>query len=273
MTEFKIDKNEFEYLSKMIYDNFGIQLNESKKTLLEGRLQKILRKNNLAGFKDYIAFLKSSSDIFANLGELADNISTNHTFFWREPKHFEIFRDQVLPELKRTQIAKKKIRVWCAASSTGEEPYQLAILLKNHFKHEYQNWDAGVLATDISDRALNVAEKGIYSNERVSKLPKEILNAGFDKIQDHWQVKHDVRNDVTYRRFNLMNPLPFKSMFDVVFCRNVMIYFDEETRKALVKRIYDKMNPGGLLFISLSESLNRETCPFKYISPGLYKKI
>ena len=272
--DIKITDREFRKLADVIFKQFGIRLNDNKKNLVEGRLQKILKQKGFATFSQYYDYLMTHpTDSKQSLSDLADKISTNHTFFWREPKHFEIFENKILPELAKRNKDTKMLRIWCAAASTGEEPYTLAMILKRFFGNEYSMWDAGILATDISSKALAQMNAGVYSNDRVQELPVGLRNIGFDKVdRNTWKIKPEIKGDVTIRRFNLMNPLPFKSQFDVVFCRNVMIYFDDPTREDLVNKIFNKTKLGGHLFVSLSESLNRSKTPFTYSTPGHYKK-
>lgn len=274
-TTIKITDAEFKKLGGLIYDNFGINLSDEKRQLLEGRFQSILKKYNLASFKDYYEFLhQDRSQKISRLGELVDKISTNHTFFYREPKHFQLMEKEWLPELIKANATSKKLRIWCGAASTGEEPYTLLSILLKVLGPNYPSWDTGVIATDISSQALAKANAGIYEPEHVEELPKDLIRPIFnlDKALGKYKVKESVRSEILFRRFNLMNTLPFKGKFDIVFCRNVMIYFDKPTTMALVERIYDSVNPGGYLIISLSESLMRDQTRFKYISPGVYKK-
>lgn len=270
----RISDKEFEKLGKLIYDNFGINLTAEKRQLVEGRFQKILRNNNLKNFSVYLNFLNSHpSQKHDRIGELVNQISTNHTFFYREPKHFELMEKEWLPELIKKNASSKKLRVWCAASSTGEEPYTLLAILLRTLGANYRNWDTGVLATDISSKALGIANDGIYSRTDVDALPKMLSSLVFEALnKSQVKVKESVKSEIMFRRFNLMNPLPFRNNFDLVFCRNVMIYFDKDTTVNLVNRIYQKMNPGGYFIISLSESLVRDKTPFKYICPGVYIK-
>ena len=270
----RINAQEFMQLSQLIKSHFGIHLTETKKSLIEGRFQKVLKKLNLFTFKDYLAYLNMpGQNTTQKLGELIDRISTNHTFFHREASHFDFLEKVILPEIKAKNQTSKRIRMWCAASSYGQEPYTLAMRMMKFFGPDYKNWDAGLLASDISEEALNIAIEGIYDANDVQQLPQEWVKFGFKPLGDgRFQVLDSIRKEVTYRRFNLMNDLPFKSNFDIVFCRNVMIYFDDPTKEALVKRIYDKMNPGGYFVVSLSESLKRNSCPFNYVSPGVYQK-
>jgi chemotaxis protein methyltransferase CheR len=271
-----ITDNEYNLLSTYVYNNIGINLSDQKRNLLTSRLQKILREYSYHSFQEYYETL--ISDKTGNkLSELANVISTNHTFFWRENDHFEFFRDKVLPQIKdkinKTGI--KDIRIWSAGCSSGEEPYMLIILMMDFFGLEYLKFDAGVLATDISEKALDFAKIGIYTEERMKYLPENIRNKYFKKTLDNrWEVIDKVKKEVTYRRFNLMNKsFPFKKQFDVIFCRNVMIYFDDITRIELVEKFYNMTAPGGYLFIGHAETLSRmKDSKYSFVKPALYQK-
>ena len=182
----------------------------------------------------------------------------------------------VLPEM--TEELKRRneydFRLWCAGCSSGEEAYMLSMLMMEFFGAQYGQWKAGVLATDISEKALLVAEKGLYPEERISLLPGEYKSKYFQPLPDkHWQVKPLVQREVVFRKLNLMNTsFPFKKPFHVIFCRNVMIYFDKPTRDALIQRFYDILVPGGYLFIGHSETIDRAHSAFRYIKPALYQK-
>ena len=271
----EVTDEEFILIRDLIYKNIGINLTEEKRSLVNGRLQKILRKLNFKTFKEYYQFLINDKSGEA-LSELANVISTNHTFFGREIDHFEYFVDIVLPEIEAR--AKKTnnfdIRVWSAGCSSGEEPYTLVMLMMEYFGKEYNKWKVGVLATDISLTVLERAKKGIYPDERVQPLPDIFKKKYFKHLPTgEWEVIDALKREVTFRRFNLMNEkFPFKSPFDVIFCRNVMIYFDEPTRERLVDKFYQFTAPNGYLFIGHSETLNRTKTKYVYLKPAVYKK-
>ncbi len=271
----QISDEEFELFRKFIYRNFGINLTDAKRALLMNRLQKILKKKGFRSFKEYYESIQNDKSL-SELSELIDAVSTNHTFFFRESTHFDYLVNTSLPELipRITAQGQKDLRVWCAAASTGEEPYVIAMLLMEYLGKDYRNWSAGLLATDISHDALNTAMHGIYSEDRMSQVPKKYKHSYFDKIgPDQYQVKEHLKQEVLYRRFNLMNEtFPFKKPFHVIFCRNVMIYFDQVTRAGLVQRLYDFTAPGGYLFIGNAETLGRNETKYTYIAPSIYKR-
>jgi chemotaxis protein methyltransferase CheR len=270
-----LSENEFDNLSRLVYERFGIHLPPEKRTMVTVRLQKILRRMGMTSFHQYYDYLVRSKNNEA-LIEFANHITTNHTFFFREKEHFDYLVKRVLPEmtapLKRRQ--EYDFRMWCAGCSSGEEAYMLAMLMMEFLGPEYSRWKAGVLATDISEKALAVAESGEYSEERIALLPEEYKRKYFQLLPDkHWRVKPLLQNEVIFRKFNLMNTVfPFRKPFHVIFCRNVMIYFDKPTRNALVQRFYDSLLPGGYLFIGHSETIDRASSDFRYITPALYQK-
>ncbi|GAA0178113.1 protein-glutamate O-methyltransferase CheR [Clostridium sediminicola] len=268
-----ITDKEFYLLAEYIEKNFGIHLKKEKQTLVTGRLHNTLAQLGFNSYEEYYKYLVSDKTGTASK-VLIDKITTNHTYFMREAEHFYFFRDKVLPYLKKIALD-KDLRIWCAASSTGEEPYTLAMILDEFFNKEKLWWDTKVLATDISKSVLETAKKGVYSNEKIQPLPKQWKLNYFNKYdKENFIVADKIKSEVIYRKFNLMeNTFPFKKKFHVIFCRNVMIYFNDETKNRLVNKFYDIMEPGGYLFIGLSESLNRDKTRFKYISPAIYRKI
>ncbi|MPL97409.1 Chemotaxis protein methyltransferase 1 [bioreactor metagenome] len=267
-----ITKEEFRKLADYIKCNYGIQLKEEKQALVTGRLQNVLTEKNFNDFSEYYNYVIQDKTGEAAV-TLMNKITTNHTFFMREPEHFYYFRDTVLPNLKDT-VRSRDLRIWSAGCSSGEEPYTLAMLIDEFFGKEKKWWDAKVLATDISNKALEKARKGEYDNSDISPLPPTWKLNYFKKLDAETSAVTDhIRNEVIYRRFNLMNQVfAFKKKFHVIFCRNVMIYFNDETKWELVNKFYDLTESGGYLFIGHSESLNREMTNYKYVMPAIYRK-
>ena len=271
-----ISDGEFDALRGLVYDRFGINLTAEKRTLLVGRLQRVLRRRGYATFREYYESLLKDRNGEA-LAELAARISTNHTFFWREKDHFEFFLETVLPQTvaRARQAGSRDVRVWCAGCSSGEEAYTLVMLMLEYFKDSYREWQAGILATDISPQALSLARAGVYTEERLELLPPRFKQQYFVRTPSgEYSVSEQVRREVTFRSFYLMNrQFPFRKPFDVIFCRNVMIYFDRPTRDALVQRFYDCTVPGGYFFIGHSETLGRgEDTPYTHLMPAVYRK-
>lgn len=270
-----ISDEEFELLRCLIHQRFGINLTDQKKSLLVGRLQKLLRHAGYTNFRAYYdALLKDQTE--TKLGELVDRISTNHTYFNREGTHFEYFSQIALPTVvKRLRASRDKdLRIWCAGCSSGEEAYMLLMLMHEFFGNEYSQWNCGLLATDISSRVLEIAGKGIYPEDRIQALPQTLRNKYLRPTTDgQFAFSDTLRNEAVFRRFNLMNEkFPFKKPFDIIFCRNVMIYFDAPTRLNLVNKFHRFLQPGGYLFIGHSETLGRQQNLFKYLVPAVYQK-
>jgi len=265
-------KKEFRQLADYIHANYGIYLKEEKQALLTGRLQNILIENGFQNFTDYYKYVISDKSEKAAI-TLINKVTTNHTFFMREEEHFKYLMNKVLPDIIK-DIRDKDLRIWSAGCSTGEEPYTLAMIIDEFFGKEKSFWDTKILATDISSRVLEEAKKGIYSKEEIASLPANWrINyfANYDKVSN--TVVDKIKNEVIFRRFNLMEKFPFKKKFHVIFCRNVMIYFDAQTKQELINKFYDSLEYGGYLFIGLSEALNRDHLRFKCVMPSVYRKV
>jgi chemotaxis protein methyltransferase CheR len=266
---------DFTKISRLVYDQSGISLHEGKKELVKARLGKRIRYGNFRSFKDYYDYVinDTSGD---ELIQLLDSISTNFTHFFRENQHFEYLKTEVIESLKnKIEKTRRKLRIWSAGCSTGEEPYTIAITVLES-KGVGSGWDPEILATDISTKVLNTAQSGIYQRKKIQSLSPELIRKYFlrgeNQWRDHVKVKPSVKNFIKFQRFNLMEAVPFKEPFDCIFCRNVMIYFDKETRTGLVNRFYDNLDKGGVLFIGHSESLTGMDHPFHYVKPAIYKK-
>jgi len=267
-----ISDKEFKQLADYIQANYGIFLKKEKQTLMLGRLGNVLTEKNFTSFNDYFNYLMADRTGDA-ISTLVDKITTNHTFFMREIDHFNFFRDKILPNLIST-LKVKDMRIWSAGCSSGEEPYTLAMIIDESLGANKKGWDAKILATDISSKVLDIARKGVYDNEGLATIPPFWKLNYFEKLSnDKSSLINKIRNEVIYRKFNLMDMVfPFKKKFHVIFCRNVMIYFDNKTKIDLVKKFYDATEPGGYLFIGHSESLNRNETEYKYIMPAVYRK-
>lgn len=276
--QYTLTDEDFELFRRLIYDSCGINLTSSKKELVKARLTKRLTKTGIDSFKDYYKYVTKTDSTGKELVHLIDSISTNKTDFFREKKHFELLNTSLLPSLisNKTKTGNKKLRIWCAASSSGEEPYTLAMTVFNHLKPN-NGWDVKILATDISTKILNKAINGIYREELLKDIPPATISAHFTRVlyekANCYKAKDHLRNIITFRKFNLMTPeFPFKNPFDFIFCRNVMIYFDPETQSRLVSKFYNCLPKDGHLFIGHSETLSRSNTKFKYIQPAVYRK-
>lgn len=263
---------EFQQIVNYIKEKYGIKLQE-KKVLVVGRLENYLVRNDIDSYSELMNKVRSDpGGTIAN--DLINALTTNHTYFMREFEHMEFLKSKVLPYLKQKESASRDLRIWCGASSSGEEPYTIAMVLQDFFGLENEKWDTTVLATDISTRVLQHAQKGVYLNEQVEVLPESWKRRFFKKYNsDSMQVNEILKKEVLFRQFNLMNPLPFRRKLHVVFLRNVMIYFDEDTKADLVNRIYDFMEPGGYLFIGTTETIDRSRTKYTYIQPSIYRKV
>jgi chemotaxis protein methyltransferase CheR len=276
--QYILSNEEFELFRHLIYDSCGINLTLSKKELAKARLTKRLTKIGIDTFKDYYKYVTKTDKTGKELTHLIDNISTNKTDFFREKKHFDFLNTSLLPSLisSKAKAGIKKLRIWCAASSSGEEPYTLAMTVFNHLKPN-NGWDVKILATDISTKILHKAINGIYRKELLKDIPPGTISAHFSSVlyenTNCYKAKDHLRDIITFRKFNLMTPaFPFKNPFDFIFCRNVMIYFDPETQNRLVSKFYDCLPKDGHLFIGHSETLSRSNTSFKYIQPAVYRK-
>jgi chemotaxis protein methyltransferase CheR len=267
-----ITEKEYKKLTEYIKSNYGINLKEEKKSLVIGRLHNVLLQNNIKSFSEYYDYVVGDKTGDA-LVTLINKITTNHTFFMREADHFHYFRDIVLPYLKST-VKNKDLRIWSAGCSSGEEPYTLAMIIDEFFDKDKVWWDSKILATDISTKALNSASAGIYGTLETESLPHHWKQNYFQKYDNEKSiVTEKIRNEVIFRKFNLMEEVyPFKKQFHVIFCRNVMIYFDNKTKANLINRFYQLTEPGGYLFIGHSESINRNETDYRYVMPAVYRK-
>ncbi|HEY9062556.1 MAG TPA: CheR family methyltransferase [Pseudobacteroides sp.] len=267
-----ITEKEFNQLVDIIKSKYGVNL-LNKKALVIGRLQNYTEQNGFKSFSEYLAYVLTDKTGRA-LTTLINKVTTNHTFFMREAEHFSFFQNKVLPYLEATESAKKDLRIWSAGCSTGEEPYTLAMIVDEHFGLEKNLWDTIILATDISTKVLETACNGVYPNELIEVLPQKWKNNYFVRVnEENSKIISRLKDDVIFKKFNLMQDIfPFRRKFHVIFCRNVMIYFDLTTRTELVNKFYEFMEQGGYLFIGHSESLNREETRFKYILPAVYRK-
>lgn len=265
-----ITDREFFELVEFIKRNYGINLAQ-KRCLVLGRLHNYIMQCGFDSFSEYFQYIASDSTGKAG-AVLVNKLTTNHTYFMREPQHFTFLEKAILPKLKKGLT--KDIRIWSAGCSTGEEPYTLAMVLDSFFGIEKEQWDTKILATDISTAALERAQSGRYPRQQLQALPVGWQKKHFSKVDgEDCIISPKIRDEVIFRRFNLMNAdFPFKKKFHLILCRNVMIYFDAETRVALVNRFYDYLEPGGYLFIGHSESLNRHTSKFRFVAPAIYCK-
>lgn len=272
---YELRDSDFEKIRRLVYKQCGINLHEGKKELVKARLGKRLMQGNFKSFADYYRYVTTEEGA-SEFVTMIDSLSTNLTSFFREDSHFQKLRE-IVPNMIKTANnghCMLKLRVWSAGCSTGEEPYSIAMVLSELVNGN--NIDLQILATDISTNVLKTAVNGIYTKERTKNIPGQLLRKYFQIGQKSWnghyRVKRELRDIVKFMRFNLMEDLQSNNVFDVIFCRNVMIYFDKVTQNNLVNRFYDCLKQEAYLFIGHSESLTGLTHRFKYIEPSVYRK-
>lgn len=246
--------SQFVRLSELVYHECGINLHEGKRQLLQTRLSKRLRQTGIKSVREYLKVLETDQE---ELIHFLDVVSTNHTFFFRESHHFEI-------------LEPSHMNIWCAACSSGEEPYSIAIYCME------RGFRPSIVATDISTNVLGMAKRAVYPIERARLLPRHLLRKYFQKGRGGWEnfirVKEELRRMVSFCRFNLVfDPLPARE-FDVIFCRNVLIYFDNQTKEKVINRLYQVLKWDGYLIVGGAEGLNSIQHKYKYIRPSIYKK-
>ncbi|MDR1045817.1 MAG: protein-glutamate O-methyltransferase CheR [Candidatus Adiutrix sp.] len=277
---FNVELTDREYMeiAEFVHKTAGINLKEGKKELMRTRLSKRMRSLRFNHFKDYFRYVMSDQS-----GEeivfLLDALATNLTSFFREPQHFRFMAEEYLPALEERRRARnnRRLRIWSAACSSGEEPYTAAMVVLEKNPYFGQGGDFRILATDLSTKVLNIAKQGLYGPERVKGIPPQTLQKYFTRLDTGgggkmYKVSDQLRRLVAFKRLNLVEPMPFKNPLDLIFCRNVMIYFDRETINRLVDKYYQILAPGGYLFIGHSESLSGFKHPFKYVAPCIYLK-
>lgn len=265
---------EFSEIASLVYHNFGIYLTDKKKALVRGRLNKILRDKSYTSFTNYIQDLKNDH---SGLGliELIDKISTNHTFFFRESDHFQFLLDHAFPEIEKKSEMNDEVRIWCAGCATGEEAYTLAMLAQGFFSQQDKRLIPKILATDISLTALRHGVNGLYTDERVRLIPEKLKSQYLKKLgPDSWKIHEKLKEMVLFKRLNFMeDQFPFKHQFHLIFCRNVMIYFDKETKNKLVKQLGNQLLNNHYFFIGHSETLGKDNGDFQYVRPSIYRKV
>ncbi|ACS79886.1 CheR family methyltransferase [Maridesulfovibrio salexigens] len=270
----KMTDSDFGKFSKLIKEEFGIKMPPSKKTMLEARLQKRLRALGFSCHSQYCDFLFSPGGFERELASLIDVVTTNTTDFFREPKHFELLLSTVLPDL--CQRNSRPLKVWSAGCSSGEEPYTLCMVL-NEFAEKNPSFKYSLMATDISTDILRKAINAVYPMSKVDVVPmalkKKYLLKSKDRAKPLVRVVPALRNKVDFRRLNFMEPFPFKDQKDIIFCRNVVIYFDRATQYTLFKKFCSTLSKGGYLFIGHSESISGMELPVRQIAPTVYQKV
>jgi chemotaxis protein methyltransferase CheR len=271
----EMTQEQFGVICSLVREHSGIKLATGKEELVKARVGKRLRNLNMASLEEYLAYLHNGRG-GEELSNLLDAISTNVTSFFREPDHFDYLRNTVLPHVAAGTRGRGQLRIWSAGCSSGEEPYSIGI----HLCEGIQNlgaWDARILATDLSLDMLERARQGIYEEQKLKGVPAPLRSRYFQQLRDGQQqgyrVCDRVRQMVHVAQLNLMGPWPMKGPFDVIFCRNVMIYFDKPTQRQLVQRFGELLAPAGTLFLGHSESLTGNRDDFRHVRSTIYQRL
>lgn len=271
---------EFRRLVDFIYNECGIKLSDAKRIMLETRLQKRLRKLHMHSFMEYCDFLFSPEGMEQELVQMIDIVTTNKTDFFREPEHFNFLVTKALPAMTSSTGAgvRRPLMVWSAGCSSGEEPYTLSMVLSDYAENcQGQRFSFMILATDISTRVLDIAQRGIYDLERIEPVPSEMkrkyLMKGKNKNRGLFRVAPELRELVRFRRLNFLEgEFGFREKMDIIFCRNVMIYFDRKTQENLLNRFCGHLDPNGYIFTGHSETLHGMDVPLVQVAPSTYRK-
>lgn len=269
MEDLSLNKFDYEKLVHTIKKISGINLITDKEAMVKSRLLKRLLKLNFRSFSEYIHYYENDKSAL-EIQKIVELLTTNKTNFFREKQHFNFIEKELIPLMKSHPY-----RIWSAGCSSGEEPYSLAMLLHNKMS-EAENINTRILATDISSRMLEIAREGNYDPEGIKDIPETFLKKYFkcikDKSDTQYQLIKEIKKKVSFARLNLMQSWPMKESFDLILCRNVMIYFDKDTRETLINRFWGMLKDGGYLFVGHSENLTGITTSFKYMEPAIYKK-
>lgn len=274
---YKLSDEDFGRLSSFIYEELGIKMPYPKKIMLQGRLQKRITDLKLNSFKEYLDFVFSKEGLEDEIIKMIDLITTNKTDFFREATHFDFLTSTVLPELCAEKPPRRTIKLWSAGCSSGEEPYTIAIVLKE-FLENRSDIDFEIFATDISLRILQKAAMAIYPEDRISMIPYNIKRKYFLRSKDHKnktvRLVPEIRSRVVFQRLNFMDSYyAVEREFDIIFCRNVLIYFDRQTQQDVINKLASKLRSDGYFFLGHSESIASMKVPLRQIKPTIFTKI
>ncbi|MFK8018469.1 MAG: protein-glutamate O-methyltransferase CheR [Pseudomonadales bacterium] len=274
LPESKLSAQEFNEIRVLIQKITGISMNDSKSQLISRRLGGRLAELGIDNFRDYINYLESGNE--SELEIFSNAVTTNLTSFFRERHHFDYLEEHILPEIETQKMAsQKRLRIWSAGCSTGEEPYSIAMMLRESMP-KLSEWDAKILATDLDTSVLATCKKGQYSDQVLQKVPPEQRKRWFREVGSTGQKKTEIHSKlkelITFKQLNLMGAWPMQGEFDVIFCRNVIIYFDKPTQRKLIDRYANLLVDGGFLIIGHSESLLNVTNRFSLIGKTIYRK-
>lgn len=273
----QLTQDEFDKLSRFIYKESGIKMPPVKRVMLQSRLQRRLRELSMTNFKDYIDYVFSKEGLNSEIIHMLDVVSTNKTDFFREPVHFDFLSQTALPEIMKQRSGPKMIKVWSAGCSSGEEPYTIAIVMAD-FAEKNPGFDFNIIGTDISTQILQKAVDATYKEDRVAIIPLETKRKYFlkskDRINPTVKVAASLRKKVRFGRLNFMdNYYDVPETFDIIFCRNVLIYFDRETQEKVIQKLCDKLRPDGYFFLGHSESIMNMQVPLKQVKPTVFRRI
>jgi len=270
--DFVLSDAEFDQVRSLVYARAGISLSDAKRELVYGRLVRRLRALQLDSFAEYLALIDQGHP--EEMQQFINAITTNLTSFFREPHHFEYLAQQIVPDLVGANAARRRIRIWSSACSTGEEPYSIAMALRD-CASAWAGYDIRILATDLDTNCVAHARRGVYASERVRDLPQSLVQRWFDPgpQPDTVKVKPEVAAMVSFGQLNLMDPWPIKGPLDIIFCRNVVIYFDKETHRKLFDRMADLQREGSYLLLGHSETLFRVTTRYELVGRTIYRRV
>lgn len=277
--ELKISDDEFKQLRDFVYAQSGIYIADNRKYLLENRLGNRLKELNLKNFGEYYYYLRYDPRKAQELNRLFESVTTNETSFYRNPPQLKVFQDKVLPEILDAQrkLGQKRLHIWSAGCSTGEEPYTLAIILLEVLRGEISAWNIKITANDLSEAVLQSARRGVYNEYTLRTSPKEVVVKYFTQEEGMYKIKPEVKRLVSFGQINLSDRMGMKRVdrSQFIFCRNVIIYFDDEMKKKVISSFYDNLATNGYLFIGHSESLHNISRAFKpvhHTGAIIYKK-
>ena len=267
----------FDKLSQFIYSQYGIKMPKAKKVMLQSRLQRRLREMKMNSYEQYCDFVFSKEGEAIELIHMIDVVTTNKTDFFREPTHFDFLKQTVLPEFVARNRQKTTMKIWSAGCSSGEEIYTLAMVVSD-FMENNRNMDYSILGTDISSRILQKAYDAVYTEERVVNIPMELKKKYFlrskDRVKPTVRLIPEIRKKASYMRLNFMDEsYPIQEKFDVIFCRNVLIYFDRETQQNVINRLCTHLKTGGYFFLGHSESITGMNVPLVQLKPTVFMKV
>lgn len=263
-----LSRQQFERIAETAHRRWGLSMPDRKIQLVSSRMSRFLRDRPFDSVDAYLHYLETTATDKEKL-EFFDVLSTNTTSFFREMNAFNYLERELWTPLSRGTLTTpgRRIRMWCAASSTGEEPYSIVMHMREHLKGD---WDFRLLASDLARSALVKAKRGIYADDAVDSIPENLRKRWFTRTPEGWRIADEIRSPISYRMANLVEPFRFKGPFDLIFCRNVMIYFDRETREDIVNRLGTLLRPGGALVLGSSESLSGIQSDLRPVQPSVY---